>query len=267
MRYLIVLLVCLAFSCTKKINESPERAFNYLTTDSVYSIYLAENRKLNLYLPLGYTETDTVTYPVLYVLDGSSHEDFLHIAGLVQFLDLYDIMPSTIVVGIANVDRRRDFTHPSNVQSDFDLVPTGGGSKKFISFIETELQPHISSNYKTNKYRTIIGQSLGGLLATEILLTKPNLFDDYIIVSPSLWWNGQSLVSTAAKVLLSREFKDKKVYLSIGNEGPIMQDGLNILRSAVENSQTTWFYVPFPEENHATILHRSVYKAFELLNN
>ena len=266
MRYIILLFVSILCSCSNKTIERNQE-FNYLATDSVYSIYLAENRKLNLYLPLGYTETDTTTYPVLYVLDGSSHEDFLHIAGLVQYLNMYGIMPPTIVVGIANVDRRRDFTHMSDVPSDLEQAPTGGGSKKFISFIETELQPHISSNYKTNNHRTLIGQSLGGLLATEILLTRPHLFDDYIIVSPSLWWSEESLVNTASEKLKSDIYSNNKVYLSIGDEGPVMQHGMDLLRSGVANSAITWFYVPFPEENHLTILHRSVYKAFEILNN
>jgi len=32
----------------------------------------------------------------------------------------------------------------------------------------------------------IIGQSLGGLLASEILMKKPELFNKYVIISPSL---------------------------------------------------------------------------------
>ena len=61
--------------------------------------------------------------------------------------------------------------------------------------IEKELQPYIETKYKTNNDKTIIGQSLGGLFATEVLLKKPTLFNKYIIISPSLWWDNGSLLN------------------------------------------------------------------------
>ena len=67
-------------------------------------------------------------------------------------------------------------------------MPNNGGSDKFITFIEKELQPYIERTYSTNDSKTIIGQSLDGLLATEILFKNPKLFNHYIIISPSLWW-------------------------------------------------------------------------------
>src|SRR3954465_589314 len=76
---------------------------------------LAEKRTINIYLPAGYDAADTVKYPVIYLLDGSLDEDFLHIVGLVQFLNFpwVNILPKSIVVGIANVDRKRDLTFPT----------------------------------------------------------------------------------------------------------------------------------------------------------
>ena len=79
-------------------------------------------------------------------------------------------MKKSIVVGIANVDRRRDFTFPTTIEADKKSYPTTGHSDKFIAFIKYELQPNIEKKYKVNTDKTIIGQSLGGLLATEILL-------------------------------------------------------------------------------------------------
>jgi predicted alpha/beta superfamily hydrolase len=84
------------------------------------------------------------------------------------------------------VDRQRDFTFPTSSSELKTRFPNTGHSDKFISFIENELQPLMQSKYKANKNKTLIGESLGGLLATEVLLTKPTLFNKYIIVSPSL---------------------------------------------------------------------------------
>ncbi len=53
------------------------------------------------------------------------------------------ILPPSIVVGISNVDRKRDFTLPTTIQKDKEDFPTTGESAKFISFIEKELQPYI----------------------------------------------------------------------------------------------------------------------------
>ena len=113
-------------------------------TEEVYSDILDEDRKLNVYLPDGYDTNKR--YPVIYLLDGSADEDFIHIVGLVQFNNFswIDRVPKSIVVGIGNKDRKRDFTYPSHRAKDKDLLPTGGGSARFIDFIEKEVQPFIN---------------------------------------------------------------------------------------------------------------------------
>lgn len=228
---------------------------------------LNEKRTLNIYLPEGYLENDTTRYPVIYLLDGSADEDFIHIAGLVQFLNFpwVNILPKSILVGIANVDRKRDFTFPTTVEEDKKESPTSGGSSNFIAFIQKELQPFIEKNYKTNSTKTLIGQSLGGLLATEILFKTPGLFTRYIIVSPSLWWNNESLLKI--KPLIDKN-NSSIINIAVGNEGKIMEnDARNLEQILKENRKNSVVHFEyFPHENHATILHRAVYKAFEYFN-
>ena len=235
---------------------------------TIPSKILNEKRILNIYFPAGYSENDTTRYPVIYLLDGSADEDFIHIAGLVQFLNFpwVNILPKSIVVGIANVDRKRDFTFPTTVEEDKKESPTSGGSSHFISFLQKELEPFIEKNYKTNSTKTLIGESLGGLLATEILFKNPGLFTRYIIVSPSLWWNNESLLQM--KPLMDRN-NSAIVDIAVGNEGKIMENDAQkleqMLKENRKNSKVHFEY--FPQENHATILHRAVYKAFEYFND
>ena len=155
--------------------------------EEIDSRQLSEKRVLNIYLPEGYDRSDTTRYPVIYLLDGSADEDFIHVVGLVQFYTFpwVNKLPKSIVVGIANVDRRRDFTFPSTIKEEREANKTAGNSDKFISFIREELQPFINKQYRTTAAATLIGQSLGGLLATEILLKHPQMFTNYIIISPS----------------------------------------------------------------------------------
>ena len=141
---------------------------------------------INVYLPASYHIDSTRKYNVIYLLDGSAEEDFIHISGLIQFgsYPSINMLPeSIVVVGVSNVDRKHDFTFPSSIVEDKNEFPITGGSENFIFFIEMEFQPKVEAMYRTSSVKTIIGRSLGGLLATEILLKKPDLFDNYVIIS------------------------------------------------------------------------------------
>ena len=238
------------------------------------STILNEKRTLNIYLPQDYNSKDSAGYSVIYLLDGSAEEDFIHIAGLVQFNSFPWInrVPKCILVGIANVDRQRDFTFPTTVTTDKVRFPTTGHSDRFIQFVEKELQPFIEAKYPTNTSKTIIGQSLGGLLATEILLKRPLLFNNYIIVSPSLWWDNGSLLNQTGDILKENYPLATKVYIGVGKEGltpsdppRVMEVDANLLAEKLKGSKSDNIQVYFdylPEEDHATILHQAVYNAF-----
>ena len=264
----------IAFS-QDKITTS--KSFVLGVIDEIQSVELSEKRVLNIYLPEGYNEQDTIKYPVIYLLDGSADEDFIHIVGLVQFNNFSWInrIPKTIVVGIANVDRKRDFTYASTIEEERKRYKTAGHSDKFISFIEKELQTYINKKYKTNASKTIIGQSLGGLLATEILFKKPTLFDKYIIISPSLWWDNGSLLNLKPAILEANFSQKTDIYIGIGKEGlapstipHVMEVDANLLTEKIQStkSQKVHVYLDYlPQEDHATITHQAVFNAFRIL--
>lgn len=245
--------------------------FSIGVIDSLKSIELNETRILNIYLPEGYSADSAQTYNVIYLLDGSADEDFIHVAGIVQFCNFswINVLPPSIVVGISNVDRKRDFTFPTTIQKDKEDFPTTGESAKFISFIEKELQPFIDKNYKTNSNKMLIGQSLGGLLATEILYTKPQLFNQYLIVSPSLWWNAESLLKGNPAILNATYVNKTEVVVAVGNEGKIMKGDAKTLYKQLKNSKATNLSVMFKflgNKNHATIMHQAILNGFEAFN-
>lgn len=240
--------------------------------DEIQSKELNEKRTLNIYLPEGYNPNDTTKYPVIYLLDGSADEDFIHIVGLLQFnsFEWINQVPKSIVVGIATVDRRRDFTFPTTIAEDKKAYPTTGHSDNFISFLEKELQPFIQTNYKATSSKSIIGQSLGGLLITEILFKKPTLFNKYIIISPSLWWDNGSLLNQPFSTV-----ENTDIYIGVGKEGltptlipRVMEVDANVLADKIKNAKNknvTIYFDYLPLENHATIMHQAVFNAFRLL--
>ena len=88
-------------------STTPTNNYEPFTLGRIYTIHskvLEEERVLNIYLPVGYDAKDTIRYPVIYLLDGSAEEDFIHIAGLAQFcsFDWVGYLPKSIVVGRFN---------------------------------------------------------------------------------------------------------------------------------------------------------------------
>lgn len=227
------------------------------------SSILNETRELNIYLPQGYSEDLSKNYPVIYLLDGALNEDFIHISGIVQFgaFSWINMIPESIVVGVANVDRKRDFTFPSQIELDRQEFPTAGKSEKFISFLQMELQPFVDKTYRTTSVKTIIGQSFGGLLATEILFKNPNMFDNYIIVSPSLWWDDESLLGLQPISYNSK----KSIYIAVGKEGEVMERTARELFEKLKyhkNENTNLSFDFFKDKTHGDALHIAVYNAF-----
>ena len=246
--------------------QSAHSSFSLGIVDHIQSRILSEERTLNIYLPDGYFADTVLAYPVIYLLDGSYNEDFVHITGIVQFLTMIGYMPETIIVGIANVDRKRDFTFPTSVAADKKQTPQSGGSAKFIDFIEMELQPHVKSHYRVNNNSTLIGQSLGGLLATELLLKKTNLFGSYILVSPSLWWNDESLLASIPSGQNLDADHPSRVIVSVGAEGDQMEHDAKKFAEILEQKKVNVTFMPMAEETHLTILHNCIYKALVMVN-
>jgi uncharacterized protein len=263
----VVLFILLLVLTGTAVAQTKAKPFVFGEVQEITSTVLGQKRTINVYLPDGYS--DTTKYPVIYVLDGSANEDFPHIAGLAQFMNMYALLPPSIVVGIANVDRKHDFTFPTTSDSDKVWVPNSGGSAAFMDFIEKELQPFVERQYPCNGTRTIIGQSLGGLLATEVLFKRPHLFDQYIIVSPSLWWDNGSLAGLAEDWAKANGASSKRMFIAMGKDDDWSRPQVDAVVAALKKQvgkPLAWWYVPFAEETHMTILHRAVYKAFEVLN-
>jgi predicted alpha/beta superfamily hydrolase len=265
--YLLLLILGNSwFSIAQKPSERSftKKPFTLGSTMTFFSPSLNEERAVNIYVPASYTSDTSKSYPVIYLLDGSADEDFIHIAGLVQFATFSwaQLIPESIVVGISNVDRKRDFTYPTQNIKDKKDFPTTGGSEQFIRYLETELQPFIGKQFRVTEERTLIGQSLGGLLASEILWTRPHLFSNYVIVSPSLWWDDNSLLSRKR----IPQKTSKKVFVAVGKEGPTMEGAALGIAAALKPDRSIQSHFKYLDDlDHTNTLHQAVYEAFKVL--
>lgn len=126
-------LICLITLLSCRTWAQQPKPISFGEKYEITSTQLSERRTLNIYLPLGYNKADTTKYPVIYLLDGGLDEDFIHVAGLVQFNSfpwVHRVQPS-IVVGIVNVDRKRDMSFPTTMKSEKQKYPTAGGSHSY----------------------------------------------------------------------------------------------------------------------------------------
>jgi len=211
--------------------------------DSVYSNILNEQRKIWIYLPdmTSGMHDSTKHYPVVYLLDGDAH--FASVAGLIQQLSQVNgntVCPEMIIVAIPNTDRTRDLT-PTHIINDLPFMDssfskTSGGNENFIAFIEKELMPHIDSVYPTAPYRVLIGHSFGGLTVMNVLANHTKLFNAYIAIDPSMWYDKQHFLAATEKKLPENKYDGRKLFLGIANTMP---GGMTIEKMKKDTSSDT----------------------------
>jgi predicted alpha/beta superfamily hydrolase len=218
-----------------------------------------ETRRINVYLPPGYEATGSTRYPVLYMPDGGVKEDFPHVATTVDTAIRAGEMRPLILVGIENTERRRDMTGPTEVDEDRKIAPRVGGSAAFRGFIRDELMPRVRRRYRVTDETAIIGESLAGLFIVETFFLQPELFNTYIALSPSLWWNGEELVRKAGERLATRPQLRKVLYLSSADEDNIAPAAARLAETLRTSAPAglKWQYEPRPDLRHDTI-YRSV---------
>lgn len=236
----------------------------------IFSKALNEERTFWVYLPPDYSNTKfaPAKYPVVYLLDAESN--FHSFTGIAQSLAKgpYAMMPQMIVVGITNTNRTRDLTPTeANRQAFFDskkkMFQQSGGNKNFIIFLEKELRPYIDSNYRTSGYNLLNGHSFGGLTATNILLNHTELFNSYIIIDPSLWWDDEIMIKKADSIFNTKDFKQTNIYLAMANKISIPQDtttdmarGIRKFEKLLKEKKTKnlrWDFKFYENEDHGTI--------------
>jgi len=224
-------------------------------------------REINVWLPPGYAESGK-TYPVLYLLDGGQAQDFHHISGLAQLGTIIGTTRDVIVVGVASVDRRNELALPTEDPELIARYPTQGQSARFRDFLWKEVQPFVEGRFRTNGETALMGESLAGLFVVETFLKEPQLFDAYVAVSPSLWWDGGQLARQAGAHLRDHSNDPRTLILTIADEGGEMQAAMDVLVGNLRQYAmpgVTWDYQPRPTENHATIYHGAALDAFRRL--
>ena len=259
--YCLILTLLIITSCSnakQKPDPIPEHE-----TFTIQSKIVGELRTINVWTPPEY-KTSTDSLPVMYMADGGIiDEDFPHIANTLAELIKAKKIPPMILIGIANTQRRRDLSGPTEIAKDKEIAPIVGGSEKFRAFIKDELFTEISKRYRTTSEKSIIGESLSGLFVVETFFLTPEMFDNYIAFDPSIWWNNHYLVRTAKEHLATFPKSEKRIWFAGSSAEDISEYTNNLAEIFKTENQPNikWSYSPEPKEKHNTIFRATKEKA------
>jgi hypothetical protein len=238
-----------------------------LTVDSKV---LDETRRINIYVPPGYEDSPDARYPILYMPDGGTKEDFPHLTHTVDTAIRAGEIRPIIVVGIENTQRRRDLTGPTDVAADREIAPVVGGSASFRRFVRDELFAAVEARVRGDGTTAIIGESLAGLFIIETLFLAPDMFDFYVAIDPSLQWNGGELALGAGERLAARSWDGATLYVSAAGTTSDNGNTAHVapLVAALEKRPPDglrWTYEPKPDETHSTIYRATKLAILQLM--
>jgi predicted alpha/beta superfamily hydrolase len=269
MRHL--LLAFLALTAAPTVAEAPHleqwgEPISIGRSFTLPSAALGEERRINVWLPPSYGKTDA-RYPVIYLIDGGLEQDFHHISGLAQLGAISWLTQEMIVVGVETVDRRRELAFP--VERELGLreeFPTAGEAGLFRRYLVEEVKPFIAERYRLSGEDALLGESLAGLFIVETYLRRPEAFDTYIAMDPSLWWDDGRLGDEAPALLAGHGAERKRLWLSLGSETleqPRFADPLIATLKAQPAEELEFRNEPRPNLSHATIYHPTAWEALQ----
>lgn len=252
-RYLAEFLIVLALVTPTVVSaQSTSRQIGLGEARTIRSAILNEDREVQVALPETYGRT-AIAYPVLFLLDGSSH--LLHAAATTRFLAAArNRIPEMIVVALPNTNRNRDMT-------------PGPGAAAFQRVLAEEIIPWVEQNYRAAPERILVGHSLSASFAVHTLLNRPELFDAYVAASAPLW-RYESLAADIKAGLPRAAKAGVAVYLTVGeHENEQLRDGVErfaaALKAADPADAPAWSYVDMKDEDHSSTPQRSLYNALE----
>ena len=197
--FALLVLGAVIFMNGSYANQLPPFGYPAYETINIHANSNNKDYELYVQLPKSYPDTKTA-YPLIIVNDTSWA---FPITNGAMALMGGAVVKEAIVVGISYskgddrmLSRTRDYTptfSPTDKNGNSSPARMASGhAKEYVDFIESQVIPLLQKKYRvdSNK-RVFVGHSYGGLLGTYILFKKPHLFTDYIIGSPSLWYDNR----------------------------------------------------------------------------
>jgi predicted alpha/beta superfamily hydrolase len=254
---------------------------DYGASTTAYDISSDEGKEYKLKITLPHNYDNNKTYKVLYYLDAWWLSEL--VLGSYAILSLSEKINDVVFVGISiegdvldwNMQRTYDYT-PSIYDMPITQTAglgkhaikldstTTGGAHIFLEFLESKVFNFIDNKFSNlDNNRGFIGHSFGGLFGFYVMQNKPQLFTDFIIISPSLWWNKSELLYPELFNDFTQQKKSGKLYLSYGkNESNwIVESNIKMkeILSNLEQNRLEFMIEAYDKTNHNSILSKAIY--------
>ena len=227
--------LALAITASQPVSGKPAREHAQLADPSgepivigsihrVSSTVYGDEQIITVRLPRGYAEKPDRSYPVVFSVDGGADQDFELLAGVAAEAEFSTSFEPFILIGVKTKDRYKQLTPElkrlqiEQLKASFGERMVPGGAKAFRDYLARDVIPWVKGRYRTD--RTVLtAASLGGLFVLDTFLETPAMFDDYVALSPSIWWDDGRIVDEAAQKLAAHPASDHRLYLTMGDEG------------------------------------------------
>lgn len=239
------------------------------------SVY-GDEQLVTVRLPRGYHDNPDRTYPVVFSIDGGPDQDFELLSGIAAEAEFSTSFEPFILIGVHTKDRYSQLTpewtrlDPQRLTDAFGGRIKPGGADRFRRYLAEDVIPWATGRYRTDR-KALTSVSLGGLFVIDTFLDRPDMFDDYIALTPSVWWDGGRVVDEASVKLARHGKSDRRIYFTMGDEGVGTKSGpwLETLVAAFETSAPEglkWAFVDrSASEEHRTMALTGWLDAFRTL--
>lgn len=235
--------VVVFFSVPLSAKESTEFKIRNTHTLQIKSEVSGLEYELYIRLPNDYSGNNK-KYPLVLLNDtGYSVAVASGIVHLMAGRDIEDV----IIVGISYskghsplLSRTRDYT-PTYAPNEkrghsLEVQKYSGKANQYISFISDEVLPLISQTYRIRQDKKIfVGHSYGGLLGANILLTNSELFNYYILGSPSFWYDNKVMFRLESDFAKNNKAMKAIVFMYIGGEEGSMVEEMQAFESQLKS--------------------------------
>lgn len=244
------------------ISLSTYAQYSNVENISIESKELNQTREIMVYTPLGY-DNEYALYNVIYVFDAQNRELFDYVTSVANMSK--EAGQGLIVVGVKattifeEVNGKKTWVYARNS----DLLPEDtkrlGGRKgnlnNFLAYVKNEVIPFVETNYRLLPGKTAIGHSLSASFVTYALTQHPDMFDNYVAVSPNLEYDDEFLLNKL-RGLDTKSFSTKKyLYMSHADEanwgwGPSNQAAYTLLKDTLQSDTFQVKIEEYPNEGH-----------------
>ncbi len=171
-------------------------------------------------LPPGYDKPENLLrrYPVIWLNDGPY--TFQVASGVTRVPFSQALFEEFVLVGVSYAQgevpadsRRRDLTPTVDAKK-----PGSGGARAYLSFLRDSALPFVERTYRVDPTRrTLAGQSYGGLFALWVAFTEPELFQNYVLSSASLWYDRRTLFSLERDYASRHKDLPAQLFFAVGS--------------------------------------------------